>query len=56
LALKAKAVPVLFLTEHHIMKAYWWSRGTDPHIGGGGELSASCPSHFTAMKGAPELV
>jgi hypothetical protein len=29
---KGIVVPVLFLTEHHSMKAYWGSRGTGPHI------------------------
>jgi hypothetical protein len=29
---KGKAVPVLPLTEHHPMKAYWGSGGTVPPI------------------------
>jgi len=29
---KGKVVPVLFLTEHHAMKAYWGSGDTAPHI------------------------
>jgi hypothetical protein len=29
---KGKSVPVLFLTEHHAMKAYWGSRGIAPPI------------------------
>jgi hypothetical protein len=29
---KGKVVPVLPLTEHHAMKAYWGSRGTAPPI------------------------
>jgi hypothetical protein len=29
---KGKVVPVLFLNEHHIMKAYWGSRGIAPLI------------------------
>jgi len=29
---KGNVVPVLFLTEHHTMKAYWWSGGIDPRI------------------------
>jgi hypothetical protein len=27
---KGKAVPVLLLTEHNAMKAYWWSGGVAP--------------------------
>jgi hypothetical protein len=27
-----KVVPVLPLTEHHAIKPYWGSGGTDPHI------------------------
>jgi hypothetical protein len=27
-----KVVPVLFLTEHHAMKAYWGSGGIAPSI------------------------
>jgi hypothetical protein len=27
-----KVVTVLFLTEHHAMKAYWGSGGIAPHI------------------------
>jgi hypothetical protein len=38
---KGKAIPVLFLTEHHTMKTYW-GNGVD-----GGEWSASCPGLFT---------
>jgi len=30
--LKLKVVPVLFLTKHHAMKAYWGSGGIDPII------------------------
>jgi hypothetical protein len=29
---KGKVVPVLFLTKHHAMKAYWESEGIAPHI------------------------
>jgi hypothetical protein len=29
---KGKVVPVLFLTEHHAMKAYWGSGGIAPFI------------------------
>jgi hypothetical protein len=29
---KVKVVPVLPLTEHHAMKAYWGSGGTAPPI------------------------
>jgi hypothetical protein len=29
---KVKVVPVLFLTEHHTMKAYWGSGGIAPCI------------------------
>jgi hypothetical protein len=29
---KGKVVPVLSLTEHHAMEAYWGSGGTDPRI------------------------
>jgi hypothetical protein len=29
---KGKVVPVLFLTEHHAMKAYWGSGGIAPLI------------------------
>jgi hypothetical protein len=29
---KGKVVPVLFLAEHHAMKAYWGSGGTAPLI------------------------
>jgi hypothetical protein len=29
---KVKVVPVLFLTEHHAMKAYWGSGGIAPLI------------------------
>jgi hypothetical protein len=29
---KGKVDPVLFLTEHHAMKAYWGSGGTVPLI------------------------
>jgi len=29
---KGKVVPVLFLTEHGAMKAYWGSGGIAPHI------------------------
>jgi hypothetical protein len=29
---KGKVVPVLPLTEHHAMEAYWGSGGTDPRI------------------------
>jgi hypothetical protein len=29
---KSKVVPVLFLTEHHAVKAYWGSGGIAPHI------------------------
>jgi hypothetical protein len=29
---KDKVAPVLFLTEHHAMKAYWGSGGIAPHI------------------------
>jgi hypothetical protein len=29
---KGKIVPVLLLTEHHAMKAYWGSGGIDPLI------------------------
>jgi hypothetical protein len=29
---KGKDAPVLFLTEHHAMKAYWGSRGIAPRI------------------------
>jgi hypothetical protein len=29
---KDKVVPVLPLTEHHVMKTYWGSGGTAPHI------------------------
>jgi hypothetical protein len=29
---KGKVVPVLLLTEHHAMKAYWGSRGIAPLI------------------------
>jgi hypothetical protein len=29
---KGKVVPVRFLTEHHAMKAYWWSGGIAPRI------------------------
>jgi hypothetical protein len=30
---KGKVVTVLFLTEHHTMKAYWGSGRTDPRLG-----------------------
>jgi hypothetical protein len=29
---KGKVVPVLFLTEHHAIKAYWGSGGIAPRI------------------------
>jgi hypothetical protein len=29
---KSKVVPVLFITEHHAMKAYWGSGVIDPRI------------------------
>jgi hypothetical protein len=29
---KGKVLPVLFLTEHHAMKAFWGSGGTVPRI------------------------
>jgi len=29
---QGKVVPVLFLTEHHAMKAYWGSGGIAPRI------------------------
>jgi len=29
---KGKAIPVLFLSEHHAMKAYWGSGGVAPCI------------------------
>jgi hypothetical protein len=29
---KSKVVPVLFLTEHHAIKAYWGSGGIAPYI------------------------
>jgi hypothetical protein len=29
---RGKVVPVHFLTEHHAMKAYWWSGGIAPRI------------------------
>jgi hypothetical protein len=29
---EGKVVPLLFLTEHHAMKAYWGSGGIAPHI------------------------
>jgi hypothetical protein len=47
---KGKVVPVLFLTEHHTMKAYWGSGGIAARILisalDGGEWSASRPSRF----------
>jgi hypothetical protein len=30
--IKGKVIPVLFKTEHHAMKAYWGSGGTDPRV------------------------
>jgi hypothetical protein len=32
LLVKGKIVPVLLLTEHDAMKAYWWSGGIAPLI------------------------
>jgi hypothetical protein len=29
---KGEVAPVLFLTEHHTIKAYWWSGGIAPRI------------------------
>jgi hypothetical protein len=29
---KGKVVPVLFLTDHHAMKVYWWIGGIAPRI------------------------
>jgi hypothetical protein len=29
---KGKVVPVIFLTEHHAMKAYWGNGGIAPRI------------------------
>jgi hypothetical protein len=55
---KDKVVPVLFLTEHHAMKAYWGSGGTAPIVLltsalDGGEWSASRPGRFTPRERAP---
>jgi hypothetical protein len=46
---KGKVVPVLFLTEHHTMKAFLTS-ALD-----GGEWSASHPGHFTPREKAPGM-
>jgi hypothetical protein len=49
---KGKVVPVLIITEHHAMKAYWGS-GDDSSTHsstaalGGGEWSASRPGRYT---------
>jgi hypothetical protein len=46
-----RTVPVLLLTEHHAMKAYWGSGFIVPRVFtsalGGGEWSASRPGHST---------
>jgi len=48
---KGKVVPVLFLTKHHDMEAYWERRGIVPSTLdvtlGGGEWLASRPGSFT---------
>jgi hypothetical protein len=48
---KGKFVPVLFITEHHVMKTYW-GIGGQLHVFltsalDGGEWPASRPSRFT---------
>jgi hypothetical protein len=54
---KGKVVPVLFLTEHHTMKAYWKWRYSSTHsltsALDGGEWSASRPGRFTLGERAP---
>jgi hypothetical protein len=54
---KDKVVPVLFLTEHHAMKAYWEWRYSSTHsltsTVDGGEWSASCPGRFTLIPRYP---
>jgi hypothetical protein len=52
---KCKVVPVLYLTEHHAMKAYYGSGGISPRIldfGTRWEWSASRPGRFTPRERA----
>jgi hypothetical protein len=52
-----KVVPVLFLTKHHAMKAYWEWRYSSTHsltsALDGGKWSASRPSRFTLGEISP---
>jgi hypothetical protein len=54
---KGKVTPVLFLTEHHAMKAYWGWRCSSIHsltsALDGGEWSASRPCRFTPRERSP---
>jgi hypothetical protein len=54
---KGKVVPVLFLTKHRAMKAYWEWRYSSTHsltlALDGGEWSASQPGRFTSKERAP---
>jgi hypothetical protein len=50
---KAEVVPVLFLTEHHAMRAYWGSGSVALTSAiEGGDRSASCPGSFTLRETA----
>jgi hypothetical protein len=54
---KSKVIPVLFLSEHHDMKAYCGGEGITPHILtsalDGVEWSSSHPCRFTTRERAP---
>jgi len=54
--IKGKVVLLLFLTEHHAMKAYWDWRYSSTHsltsAVDGGEWSASRPGRFTPRERA----
>jgi len=47
---KSKVVPVLLLTEHHVMKKYWYSLTSALD---GGERLASRPGRFTPREREP---
>jgi hypothetical protein len=53
-SVKGKVVPVLFLSEHHVMKVYWEWRYNSTHslttALGGGEWPASRTGRFTPVK------